>query len=349
MDLRATTYTPSFIYWSQMEQQQQQKLTTSISNVSEEDHAGGLGDINFNENHAMYIIFILISCLGIVGNGLVFGTLIKRRLSGDVAEVLLCNQSLIDLLTATCLLLATVAPVRKSFADSSLKSEVMCRVLHTQLLLMTFFLLSIYNLMTIAVEQYVQIAYPIFHHAYIKGIRARYFVAISWFTGSTISICTTVPTSGLNENNECVEFGIFANYFLRQFTGVLRAFLSYILPLFVILYSLLGALVCLQQKKRKIGPLAQQSIYQVAKSGTLKTVALFSGVFVACWSLNSFIFLLSFFIEYEETFYSSTTYQASVLIFYGSCSINPLLYTVRHRKVKETLNHFIITCRLIVF
>ena len=327
----------------------------------------GIGDISFGSYlfHALRII----GMTGILGNGFVLIVLIKRKCSPcGVMEALLINQSLVDLMTATTLLISAHVHVPKNYISISLKNELICRIFRTQMPLISFFSTSVYNLVAISLEQYVQITHPIFYHNHVKNMKARFFIGSVWIVGLSFNLLLTLPTSGIvtinvdknytdfyDRDNATMNSSIFyvcseQEYNLsetsRHIKGLFAAVTYYFLPFLVIFYALICMVIQLHKQQNRAGPLCRTSMYRSMKISMIKTMSLFCVVFIACWSLNSFIHILASYNLFAASFYTSTFYSVSLAIFYGCCATNPLLYIVSNRKLRSAVRNVFSSCKL---
>ena len=358
------------------------QVTTIYSNehvaddneLPQEVQFSGIGD--YALSGYMYHVLQIIALLGIVGNSVVFTFLLKQRNSSSgVMEALMINQSIVDLLMSTMLLISANFTVPEEFDDMSWKSELVCRVFRTQMPLAIFFSTSVYNLVAIALEQYMQIVHPVFYHNHIKNVKARAFIIGTWTIGVLFNVLLTLPTSGIivsdvsdNDDDDgdadmnhesngannlannsktsyvCSEYNYNLNEAGKQLTGLMSSIIYYFLPLLIIVYTFLHILIRLQRKRYQVGPLSQTSLFRSVKISVFKTMTLFCSVFIICWSLNSIVHILSYFHTLNYSFYKSALFSCSIIIFYGCCAINPLLYVVRYRKFREAIRGIASKC-----
>ena len=325
----------------------------------------GIGDFLL----LIYTYYFLksIALVGILGNCIIFVILLKnRKSSSGVTETLMINQSIVDLLMSVMLLVSAFVSVPERYLDLSLRSEFLCRIFRTQLPLTIFFSTSVYNLVTITVEQYTQIVHPVFYHNYMKNIKARVYICATWLIGIAFNLILTLSTSGINEiyndteNNEnsnqtvenagssikyvCSQYYYHLNELDRRIAGLAISIIYYFVTVVIIVYSFLHILIRLHKKRYQVGPLGHTSLFRSVKISVVKAMSLFCSVFIVCWSLNSFVNVLFYFNLINESLYSSVFYSVGISIFYGCCAINPLLYVVRYRKFREAIWNAVSHC-----
>jgi hypothetical protein len=287
----------------------------------------GMGD--YDQGSYKYDVLLFIAVMGILGNVLVLIVLCKNRSSaiknpsmassatssvgmtgsgGSVVETLLINQSVADLLTAFFLLLASHVEVPGTFDAITWQNEFICRLFRTQMPLAICFSSSVYNLVAIALEQYLQIVHPVFHHTRLRRIPAKLFVVAVWLVGISFNAALTLPTSGItvmidNTNSEndniqiytCSEYDRDLDPTTLKVVGVFTGIVYYFLPVTIIVYAFCHIVARLQRKRYQVGPLGQMSVFRSVKVAVLKSMALFCCVFIVCWSLNSFVHTLILF------------------------------------------------------
>jgi hypothetical protein len=304
----------------------------------------GFAHIHFHSENALYATFVVISVLALVGNGVVLIFLLKgqRKSLSSITERLLRNQCIADLMTSLTLLLLTLDFVPASLDKSWWWSEIVCRLFYNRLLLTIFFSTSVYNLVAITFEQYLQIVHPIFHRTRLGWLGARHYAAVVWVIGVSLNTLLWIPISGIVEN-ACDEFDVFPSENVRDFCGILSVTVYYLLPLVTIVYCFTLSVTSLHRKRNRVGPMGRSPVFRQTKIRIMKTMALFCGVFLLCWSPNSIILLLSFFHVFNVAF-PAGFYNFTVVLFYGCCAINPLLFATRHRKFKDSFVGTITSC-----
>ena len=142
----------------------------------------------------------------------------------------------------------------------------------------------------------------------------------------------------------CAEYNYNLNLYDKRIAALTTSFIYYFLPVLIIVYSLLHILIRLHRKRYQVGPLCQTSIFRSVKISVMKTMSLFCSVFFVCWSMNSVINVLFYFDLFNKSFHSTVFYSISISIFYGCCAINPLLYFIRYRKIRQAIFNVLFGC-----
>ena len=313
-------------------------------NLSPDLNFGGLGYVNASVKTSRQILFLLIAIIGIVGNAFILIVHFKHRaLKNGLIDHLLGNQSLADLVTSIVLLVTILLNLPQNLATNSWWDELVCRVVHTQLLLISSYSTSVYNLVTVSLFHHVQNVHPLFYTIRLKGIKARYYIGVIWFLGFGCNILFLVPSSGLANENLCIEFELFPSNALRMTVGILMVILNGFIPTLIMLYTLLCSLVrfCKLGNHTRNQTCHDQCQAEIA---SLKINAFFLGVLVLTAALNNVFVFLSFFHVFEYEFYSSPIYVASVMMLYSNCAIHPAFHAIYDAHLRSTLRCVFIFC-----
>eukprot|EP00057_Strongylocentrotus_purpuratus_P003727 XP_003727234.1 PREDICTED: 5-hydroxytryptamine receptor 1A-like [Strongylocentrotus purpuratus] len=121
--------------------------------------------------------------LGVFGNALVLLVIVVVRDLHDVANVLIGNQSLIDLLTSLLLLASFVAPLPPLPTNNPTIARFICAFWHSRYPFWSLIIASSLNLTLMTLERYYAIVFPFHYHSRTKSARLKCLVALPWLSG----------------------------------------------------------------------------------------------------------------------------------------------------------------------
>ena len=149
------------------------------------------------------LAFALIASSGIIGNAVAIFVIAQcSKMRNKFTNMLILNQSSIDLATSVCILVIKTI----TFSDgnlSGLGGELYCRFWLSQFFLWGLMISSSYNLMVLTLERYVRFVHPFFHHKFLSKKKILAFAFAAWWPGPILRLCFHVPTSVVIDGN-CV-------------------------------------------------------------------------------------------------------------------------------------------------
>ncbi|KAI0212288.1 hypothetical protein LSAT2_002765, partial [Lamellibrachia satsuma] len=181
-------------------------------------------------NAYLNIAYGSVSVLGILGNLIVIVVIAKSAtMRKTLTNILILNQSCIDLMAAVCIMLTTT---RTSVAHNlcGIVGEIYCILWFSDLPLWGFLISSSYSLIMLTVERYVAVVHPIFHHNSVSKRTVLIMAAASWFPGLIIILAVVVPTSGVIDGR-CYIMTLFASPWWQKLCGVGLFITQYLIPI----------------------------------------------------------------------------------------------------------------------
>lgn len=189
-----------------------------------------------NDNPIAISISVILSLIGVFGNGLVITVVLRRFKFESATYLLICHLALCDLFT--CIFVAPLYPIAnktRSFPVCQAAIFIFCLQL----------LSSSWTLMLIACERYVYIKYPL-RHGLIFTIK-RIILTVSSLWAFSIALVAAMITVDLRETKEEVCLGKFANKWILYIYYPFLTVLPIILMLFA--YSYILRIALRQQRK----------------------------------------------------------------------------------------------------
>ena len=302
------------------------------------DQFGGLGDIGSSPDSVSCTIDLLIASLAVTGNLIILTIhLVSKNEFRNTFSSLLRNQVICDLLTSFAMILTATIRLPQQMADKTWWDEVVCRIFVTELPLVSLYSASVYNLVAITIEQFVFTVHTNFYLSHTRYFNGRHIISAVWFIAIGLNVCLTIPTSGLSDNNLCLEFSIFPNETIKLLCGLLLSTIYTFLPYALALYLTIRLAIRLRKESMQVGPLNERIIDTTLKHkvASLKIITFFNVAFIVCGSINGFILFLSFFNIFNPEFFSSPLYIYSITALYSCCAINPFIHAISDNKIKH--------------
>ena len=295
-------------------------------------------------NTHLNIVYSSVSVLGILGNLIVIVVIAKSTTMRKIlTNILILNQSCIDLMAAVCIMLTTT---KTSVAHdlSGILDEIYCRFWLSDLPLWSFLISSSYSLIMLTVERYVAVVHPIFHHNSFSKRTVIIMAAASWFPGLIVMLALLVPTSGVIDGR-CSVLTLFASLWWQKFCGVALFIAQYLIPItvFMICYGRIFLYL-----RSRVSPQEQTSGNEVAvqkaraSRKVLQMLVIIVVCYILCNSWNQFMFLafnFGYAIDFTGGFYNFT-----VIAIFLNCCANPIIYALKYDIFQKEFRKLFFTC-----
>ncbi len=299
---------------------------------------------NYKAINSMDIVFMTVGAIGVIDNGLVLIVIQSNKMMrSNITNLLLINQSCIDLLTSLLLIINYTAQFYiTSEALSGPYGDILCQLWLNQVFIWSLFIASSYNLIAITIERYIEIVHPFVHKKYFNRTKAYIGMGLAWFIGFFYKPSFFIPSSFVIKS---IPICILT---ASRFLGVFAFFVEYALPVTVIIYCYTQMAMSL---KMRVGPdtgiNTQMSVCQrqrqhkmtKIKKNILKTLFIVASCYFICWTGNQVLFLLynlGAVINFFTVFYHITV----TLCFLNTC-INPFIYIVRYKQFQHALKRLL--------
>ena len=312
------------------------KSSTNLTNEEYED--------NVIPTDYQNIAFGLIAMVGIVGNAVVIFVIIRSvSMREKFTNILILNQSSIDLATSLVLLLTKTLPISKTNL-SGLGGDILCRFWLNEMPLWSLMVSSSYSLMAITFERYLGIVHPLLHYTSFTKRHVVLLAIAAWFPGPILMSCFWVPTYAI-VNGRCYSTASYDSPLWKHVRGVLLFFFEYLIPIavFIICYCrMLYSLRSQVQPESTANGLESSAPNARAKRNVLKTLLLVVVAYLVCNSFNQITFLAYNFgapLDFTSYYYSFTV----IAMFSNSC-INPFVYALQYRPYQNELRK-VFCCR----
>ena len=274
------------------------------------------------------IVVVIVTLLGLLGNGIVIWTIRTNTKMRTPMYVLILNLALVDFLfIAICVPFVGVAYVLPKY----IFGRVWCKIC-------SYFIyvgacVSIYNLVLISVVRCIVVVGPLSSRSWVTTKRMYIAIAVVWIvTVSGLSPLLVQYDFSANsylgeERLICVNLEAAYSIYLMKIFIVLFCTIGYALPLniMIILYGIVLTVLKWGAKQRKA--LSESDMKRNRAQGrTTRMVIAVVFCFLLCWLPLQVILMLQAFGQYPTTIVGVLGRMlANCLAYFNSC-MNPVLY-----------------------
>ncbi|XP_054763083.2 beta-1 adrenergic receptor-like [Lytechinus pictus] len=289
------------------------------------------------------ILQLISAILGIVGNILVIVVLFHRRKRNRSTDSLISGLAVADCLTSV-MLIPNPSP---TYIPNTWLGELYCRFVITQSLLWASITASAYLLISISVERYIAVVYPLHFKRLITRRRISNLICLIWIL-SVLSVLFVFFVHSVDGfTNKCKE------QYLNRYTKLIIAYYWFCLRIVVPCFAMLITQVLIARKLSQQSNNAQgmtthlsnrnpmPSFHIVARERILKMMIIVILIYFICWIPNQIAYLGYNIGWVPESYINSDLHSMlTVLGFYNSCA-NPIIYAVRYPEFKEALKDMV--------
>ena len=317
--------------------------------------AGALSDSRWLLTVVEFYIYYAVIIIGIFGTGcnaLVLYALIVHRAQESKkrrVQLLIINQNLLDLCCCFTIVICLSITVSNIYLTGAL-GYVLCAFFINENVAMCLLSASVINLMTLTVERYLKVVYPFWSKKHLKTWMIYAAIVFSWIAGVVSIAPLSIMTSFVADGSCLVMELYWGNAEMKVGYGVWSFVSFFLLPLITFVYCY-GHIVVVMRKQMRVMAVhnvqgsahnASQVQSKRVKWNIIKTMAIVSAFFIACWfPVNVYILVV------ESTFQSSEIaigYVVSLFLPFVNISLNPFIYVTKHEGVRRILARMI-SCR----
>jgi hypothetical protein len=185
---------------------------------------------------AMPYVYTMVGFVGMATNLFVVlviatSSTLKKRLENS----LIFNQSLLDFLSGLFLVL-TLTTSRTYIYFSGPFGEVICRIWMSSYPLWTTLQASIFGVVVMTVERYLEVVHPIFYKVNRSRRTVWIMVLTPWILAVLTSIHSVVFRNGVTDAGTCIPGTAWPNAQAMLANGISALFLKYGIPLPIFIY-----------------------------------------------------------------------------------------------------------------
>ena len=286
-------------------------------------------------SYVMSAVYVTTAIIGLIGNFFVMFIIARSRyLRQQLHNVLIFNQSVAD---SWCALFILLGVFKKPDAKLyGLGGELICRIWLSNLFLWIGFVASLYNLVFLSIERYLEIVHPVWHRNFFDRNKLVMIIAFVWLMGVVFQTAAYIPHSGLVQGT-CYTMSFWVNYD-KQIYGVINFIHKNVIPLAIFAWCYIGMARSLTVRvvpKSTVTVSSENNVYTRARRNIFKTLYHVIIVHVISWSINQILFL-AYMFGYPLNF-TSLLYQISVAMIYMSTCANPIVYLLKYEKFRKAV------------
>ena len=286
------------------------------------------GNFSRVKNIVIPIVFVIVTLLGLVGNGIVIRAIQTNTKMRTPTYVLILNLALADFLFITiCVPFVGVAYVLPKY----IFGRVWCKI--CSYFIYVSACVSIYNLLLISVVRCIVVVAPLSSRSWVTTKRMYIAIAVVWIvTVSGLSPLLVQYDLSANsylgeERLVCINLEALYSIYFVKISIVLFFTIGYALPLniMIILYGIvLTALKCGAKQRKALSESEMKR--NRAQGRTTRMVIAVVFCFLLCWLPLHVILMMQAFGQYPANVVGILGLMlANCLAYFNSC-MNPILY-----------------------
>ncbi|XP_072177227.1 allatostatin-A receptor-like [Diadema setosum] len=230
---------------------------------------------------ALLTIYLCIALLGLVGNGLVIFVLVRVPSLRSFTNVLITNQSIIDLMSSIIFFFLYVVPKPKSLPQQEAFADFVCKFWISEYPLWAFSVSSTVNLVCLTIERFFAVIHPLKYRNRFTIKRARILCLLPWVFGPLHEIpwmivhrvngvILVTSDNKTYDNRSCVPTWPDEPEGLQKAFGCIVFIDHYLVPLMIMLYVYIRIVVRLRadMPSLRIGGPSSSNIQGVRDNST---------------------------------------------------------------------------------
>ncbi|XP_033633295.1 octopamine receptor 1-like [Asterias rubens] len=307
------------------------------------------------------IIYSIIGLLGIVGNSLVIFVAVRVPSLRSVTNVLICNQTIIDLTSSVFFVVLYLVP-KPQVPENEVAASVLCKLWLSDWPLWGFSVSSTVNLVLLTLERYFAIIHPIKYRRKFSMKCAKCLALIPWFVGPLHELGWAL-VHVVDSNGDCSPK--WPSLTLQWVLGVVFFIGHYLMPVTLMVYVYTKIVLRLRRDWRSPPPQAPASASEIgvsyrveigppdiplpnrspapekkrfnllASRSVLRTLVIVSVSYIICWGPNEIIYLvynLGGYVEFNGVYHS-----LSVIFVLCNMCLNPIIYAFHYEEFRKAL------------
>ena len=286
------------------------------------------------------IAYSITASIGIAGNLMVVFVIARSaKMRGTYTNILILNQSAIDLMASLFILITTMPTTKPSINLTGLMGDLYCRFWLSDLPLWSLLTSSSYSLMAMTFERYMSIVHPIVHYGKFSMRIVLMLAGASWSSGFICYLFYIVPHSEVVDGR-CLFSRNFLNDSSKMASGAMMFVAQYLVPIVCFVFCYVRIFMCLRSRVASEANQTQNAAEVQkarARRNVLKTLVTVVLCYVVCNSCNQFMFLAFNFgaiIDFQGYFYHFT-----VIAMFANCCINPFVYAFQFERYQKELRN----------
>lgn len=301
----------------------------------------------------MKTVYWLICSFGFLSNVFVVVIIgLNKQMRKQTTNLLIVNHSIMDSTIAVFLFFTTLYENngQAERVPGRLSDELLCRLWFTKMPLWGMLVSSMYGMVTLTLEKFLAVVYPIWHKTKFAGnmIVVSLMIGGPWFFGPLFYISFVTPTARINSDGRCTVYSVWPNALTQRAVGVFTVLIQFFTPLTILIYCYTRMALVLHKRVDKSSKSTNQrdgrrnESMARARGNVIKTLVIMGVCFVLCWSWNQGYYLL-FNIGCSNLNLNGDFYNLTVIAVFINCCTNPIIYTVSYKQFQRGIRSLI--CR----
>ncbi|XP_038063834.1 galanin receptor 2b-like [Patiria miniata] len=285
------------------------------------------------DEYALNVVYGIIGCLGILGNGLVCTVfLMRRKVFGSSTNLLILNQSMIDLVDSILTLILRFGP-HMSDQKHDIWGELACRIWFSEYIIWSLFVASTVNLLFVSLERYFAICHAVKHRKLFTPRRANIGRVIVWIVGFLYQSYWAALHTFSHEG--CYPY--WPSPTIQKIGGVFFFCCEYLIPLSIMSFSYASIVIMLRKKSNST---THANTFHRAKRNVTLTLCMVFLSYTACWTPTEIAY-----IRYNlggEYDFESTLHRIFTALVLGNMCVNPIIYTFKYERFQVELKRIVL-------
>ncbi|XP_072163963.1 neuropeptides B/W receptor type 2-like [Diadema setosum] len=275
---------------------------------------------------AMYVAF---GVFGIIDNGIVLIVIARTKALRDATNLLIANQSLIDLLASAFLLFLQVVPASIP-SGKPRAADFVCEFWMSWYPFWALITASGGNLIVITIERFYAVTCPILYRQFISYKRVTLLALMPWVYGLVFNAHFF---AWARVDGQICHLFEMPNIIIWKTIGIVTFILNFLGPscTMAILYAIIAAKLRHQLRQHTTGINHREK----ARRNVIKTLFIVCACYILCWAPNDVYSLFCYIggtLQFEGVIYDITVFMA-----FANMWINPIIYSFRYDKFRKGL------------
>ncbi|PIK39336.1 putative galanin receptor type 2-like [Apostichopus japonicus] len=281
-------------------------------------------------------VAMVIGITGFLGNAFViFVFLCNQAIFNTITNLLILNQSTVDLAVSAAFLLGLL---QKVFGiqlpqDSEIFSIIVCKLWTSEYLLWSLYVCSSMNLVAISLERFCATCHSIKHLNYFTRRNTKVIMAVVWIFGF-IYEChwpwrTEYRYDVTTSRHVCRQSDGSGTAAVAALAGITFFCVEYVVPVAVMSFSYWRIITMLKKRGK------QREFFRRAKHSVTKTLLIVSVMFVICWGPAEIEYLL--YNLGVEICFGGPMHQLGITLVQLNACLNPFIYSLQYKQFKSIL------------